>query len=440
MLTRPRLAILVSIGLASAFLYGRAQVLGDLLEQPVRFAWLCAALFVLYLAGAWCLRGLGQRAGSSAIFVILAFAIIFRLLIAFSPPSLSLDINRYAWDGFIQTRAECPYGKTPADPELAKYRSAPVYATLGAGRVAMGIYQPAAQIIFKRVAMIEGDFIVKWKGLLVFLDIIAMLMLLKLMRAAWIPDKRIILYAWSPLVVFEIAGSGHVDGLVAFLVIAAALMAVKRRGFLSGLSLGIAASVKLYPALLLPAIMREKRDIKPLAGFLLSAGLFYLPFLHRLRDLMPFGQDGRAAPAFNPGLKLLIQWIMGGPSESADFAYAILAASALAVLGLAIAAQPKGSRGITKAALAMSGAVIALLPFTAPWYLLLVMPFAALNRSKSFIYLSGAVMLAYLYYASQPWAMPAWVPFVEFIPFALLLFLDIRQGLTERRENSQVPA
>jgi hypothetical protein len=87
-----------------------------------------------------------------------------------------------------------------------------------------------------------------------------------------------LLYAWHPLVVWEFAGSGHVDA-IAIGFIALAFLAWQRRSDLgAGFLLASATLVKLFPLVLLPAMLKRGRwKIVPIFAATIIVG--YLAYL-----------------------------------------------------------------------------------------------------------------------------------------------------------------
>ena len=82
------------------------------------------------------------------------------------------------------------------------------------------------------------------------------------------------MYAWNPLPFWEFAGSGHIDAaMIAFV----ALALWSRGEWLTGLALAGGVLVKLYPAVLLPALWRpwDWRMPAVFGGAIVAA---YLPF------------------------------------------------------------------------------------------------------------------------------------------------------------------
>jgi hypothetical protein len=78
-----------------------------------------------------------------------------------------------------------------------------------------------------------------------------------------------------------------------------------------------------------------------------------------------------------------------------------------------------------RAAGASLGAFLLASPVLHPWYLLWVLPFAALYRNAAFLYLSVAVVFGYaLLHPVAPFS-PGLVLALEYGPFAVLLALDL---------------
>ncbi len=94
-------------------------------------------------------------------------------------------------------------------------------------------------------------------------DLLAGVLLLFLLRALGRSPLAVLIYLWNPLVIFEVAHSAHVDALVLPLLAAAFLARLKGRPVLTGLLLGLAASMKLFPVLLVPALWQWKDDRPP---------------------------------------------------------------------------------------------------------------------------------------------------------------------------------
>ena len=105
-------------------------------------------------------------------------------------------------------------------------------------------------------------------------EAVAVVLMLRLLRAAGRPAAWIAVYAWHPLPLWEFAGSGHIDAaMIAFVTLAL----WSRRPWLTGLALAGGTLVKLYPAVLLPALW-HRWDWRMPALFCIALVAAYLPF------------------------------------------------------------------------------------------------------------------------------------------------------------------
>ncbi len=421
-LNRPPV-IVIALGALSAALYLAAARLSDLTHDIVAFEILFFCLFALYLAAA-AVAWRAAKCRRVLINTIIMMALVFRIIMVVPSPFLSNDVYRYAWEGRIQHAGYNPYAHTPDDPALAKVRASTGFELLGDSQSLRTVYQPAAQEFFFIAAWAGKDSVFVIKLLLSLIDIGTILILLSILRLIKRSEFLVLLYAWSPLVVFEVSGSGHIDGFTTFLVVTAAYFAVRNRKLAAGGLTGFAAAVKLLPIVLLPAFM-NKREWKPAVGAAAAIAASYMIYVRPGATLLPFANGTAAGPHFNIGLKTLFDWLCGGPGPNTDNAYGILAVVLMGVACAVIWRRDKNTEDMIRGAFLLSVLLIILLPYTMPWYLLLVLPFAVLEVSPAFLYLSGAVMLSYLFYAWEPWHLPVWITIIEFVPFFLLLGFEL---------------
>lgn len=85
--------------------------------------------------------------------------------------------------------------------------------------------------------------------------------------------------------------------------------------------------------------------------------------------------------------------------------------------------------------------VFLLSPVQNPWYLCWVVPFLCVFPTRSWIALTGLVGLYYLdfYFDYQEiQAFSLWIPWVEYLPFYILLALEFRKNQNQKRAGKQV--
>ena len=111
------------------------------------------------------------------------------------------------------------------------------------------------------------------------------------------PPTRIVAYAWHPLPIWEIAGSGHVDIAMCALLMAGLLLFLHGRTLLAGVAVTLGALVKPTALLALPVFWRPWNWRLPLVVVLTAvAGLPALSVGRRRRARLPVGlrRGGRA--------------------------------------------------------------------------------------------------------------------------------------------------
>ncbi len=399
---------------------------------------------VLYLIAAWLI----VRAGSarSTLFIVLALVGIFRLSIVFAPPYLSDDIYRYVWDGRVQAAGMNPYRYIPADEHLQSLRDEEIYPKINRRDYAHTMYPPAAEATYFLTTRISES--VTWMKLtIVGFELITVWLLMELLASFGMPRQRILIYAWHPLVVWEFAGSGHIDPL-AFAFIALALLA-RRRNWetATGISLGLATLAKLFPIVLFPALYKRWGWKMP-AALVATIIVGYLPYL----GVGPLGVLG-----FIPGYARergiasgeqffilgLVDRLLGVKLPNAIF----LAFAGAVLLGLAVWSVFKrddDDRGYLKQSLVLGTAFMVFFAPDFAWYFAWLIPFLCFVPSIPVFYLT--VVSFFLYLTWIYWSDTQYfkIKALIFVPFFLIVALMVwfksrRDAMFIDRRTQKVP-
>ena len=203
-----------------------------------------------------CLIALTQPTDRLTFPLILTVAVLCRMATLFADPYLSSDIYRYVWDGIVQHAGINPYRYVPAAPALAFLRNASdgdIYPAINRATYAHTIYPPFAQIIYFVTTFISPT-VTCMKTVMVLFEGVTLWTIVRLLAHFGRPREQAILYAWCPLLVWEVAGSGHIDAAVIALTVLAVLFRYRRQPVLTGLFLVLAVLTKFYPLVLFPAL------------------------------------------------------------------------------------------------------------------------------------------------------------------------------------------
>jgi alpha-1,6-mannosyltransferase len=324
-----------------------------------------SALALFTVAYAFQLARIWRAAGDhrTAFRLALLFAVLFRLPLALSPVGADSDMVRYLWDGRVQQQGINPFAVVPADPGLGATHTAES-ARMPSLR-ARTPYPPGAQLFFRLVVAIR-DSTLAMKLALVACDLLTIVVIARWLRVSGRSELLAIAYAWNPLVVLEVAHSGHIDALGALWIAAGACWLTERRRLAATLAFVLAVATKLLPIVLVPLLIGRVRIRDAAIGALLIAALY---FHYHDPAALTFGAVPNVVAyiRFNgPVFRLLAAVI--GPQGAA--AVALLA-------GVTAAAVARWRCETSDPAAWAWPMAIALLcaPVIYPWYLLYLTPF-----------------------------------------------------------------
>lgn len=252
--------------------------------EPTLLLSLWGGVIVLY--------GLLLRArGTLPFALLLGGAVLFRLLALVNLPTLSDDLYRFIWDGRLLAHGYNPFQYLPSEilstriaaqagltEALFQKINSPgyytVYPPLLQGWFAVsatlgGISEPATAF-WLRLPILLGEGGTFW-------------WLYHLLKAAGNDDnithRGVLLYALNPLVVVELVGNVHYEGLTICFLLAGLYFYRKQKDQPSATFLGLAAGVKLLPLIFLPALLEKGHWRKNLTYAVGAAVVFGVPFL-----------------------------------------------------------------------------------------------------------------------------------------------------------------
>lgn len=331
------------------------------------------------------------------------------------------DMVRYLWDGRLQTHGYSPYASVPADPALAALhtddsRRMPSLRTPTP-------YPPAAQLFFRLVVSIH-DSTRAMKLALVACDLLTILVVWRWLVLTGRSEWLTLAYAWNPLVIFEVAHSGHMDVIGALWIAASAYWLAKRRTALASVAFVLAVATKLLPIVLLPLYWKRIRWRDALAGSMLL-GLLYFAFTQA--GTLPFGAVPNVVAhiRFNgPVFRTVVR--MSNPEVAAAVAVG---------LGLLTATWARWRLDSADAAAWGWPMAVALAcaPVVYPWYLLYLTPFLFSSATLPLAVWSFTVVPTYLVWLiarnGGRWVVPAPLMAAEYaLPVIVLVLMSARRS------------
>jgi hypothetical protein len=380
-------------------------------QAPLGSPWffILASVPCVIYALLWRQLGTGELHGTSVshlLKIALLLAVAFRVPLAAPRVGADNDMVRYMYDGRLQRLGFNPFEVVPADPAVAwthteETRKMPSIR-------ARTPYPAAAQLFFRLVVTIrETSRAMKWA--LVICDLLTIWVLIKWLqqtkRSPWLS----LLYAWNPLVILEIAHSGHIDALGALFIALSAWMLSTGRTMRAAVAFVLAVASKLLPIVLVPLYWKRIRVVDGVVAALVLAAL-YFPF--RSAGMLPLGAVPNVV-AFIRFNGPVFKWLATTFTPQYAAAFAVLA-------GLAVAAWMRFRRETgDPAAWAWPMAVsLAAAPVIYPWYLLYFTPFLFTRATLPLVVWTYTVIPVYIVWhlskLGHRWFVPAPVEWTEF--------------------------
>jgi hypothetical protein len=435
----------------------------DVGEMPV--LWLAAGLVLAGLVYALCLPPLinqslacDRREVRPIVGGMIAAGIAARLVLFASEPILEDDYQRYLWDGAVTASGNNPYALSPKEArahggELGRLarEGGDVVRRINHPDLRT-VYPPVTQGAFALAHLMKPWSLAAWRSVILLFDLATLALVLVLLREAERSPLWSALYWWNPIVVKELFNSAHMEAVVLPFVLLALGLALRRRPLASVSSLAFAVGAKLWPALLLPLLVRwygqtDRRmliNAIVLFGAILAAWALPIWFggfdrQSGFATYLTSWQTGSALfPALERAVAIAFFW-MELPAETIGLVARGIVVLCLAVIGLLVSLKPvENADDLLGRASWVIAALVLLSPAQFPWYAVWFAPFLAFRPWTGFLLLAATLPLYYLdfYFITHGRAevFPQLIVWIIWIPVWAALALE---AVRERRRPAQ---
>jgi alpha-1,6-mannosyltransferase len=389
--------------------------LGPLRENTAAFLSCIFPAFLLFL---WTFFRIPIQS-RQAVWLVLGFALIFRMTLLFAPPHQSEDVYRYLWDARVSSLGIGPYQYAPNARELESVREDRVYPMINS-KPYITAYPPLSQILFRFSYAVFGSNVTAMKAVFSLLEFLAVIVAWRLL-ILWNQNvQTLLLMAWNPFFIFEFSHSGHSDSAMIFFTLLSLYLLSK--GWKGWAAVGYAGAVlaKLHPALWFPVVLKRIGWKPMMAGIVAGLGLGLLYFnpsswFHYLKSLSLYFRLFE----FNASIHYLIRFLgRSAFSESWDKLIGPYLGAVLVVIALFLFWKfpIREARDVLHAGFWLMTADLCLATTVHPWYLCwaaLALPFFPY---AFMLYWTGGCFLSYIAYSYHPVHEPAWALLLEYIP------------------------
>lgn len=366
---------------------------------------------------------------------LLAVGILFRLCFLLAEPNLSQDHFRFLWDGEMIKNGLNPYLYTPDGiMEAGEVRLANMEELHG-GMSALNArnfsnYPPMNQLFFAISALLGGGSLlgslVVMRLTIILGDLGVLYFGRKLLQNMSQDHHMAFWYFLNPLVIIELTGNLHFEGLMLFFFVWSLYLISKGQWAWAAPLYALSIMVKLVPLMLLPMFLKFLGSIKSL-GFHLLVGLTCLLLLLPLYSPEFLANYGKTLGLwfsnfeFNAGVYKLVKGLATNYFEAKPWelikTYGSTLIKIMVVLCLLFALVRRNNSlpsVITSMVLAL--ATYYFLSSTVhPWYIVFLLGIATFTEYRFPLVWSFTIILSYQAYSHPQVKENLWLAAIEYL-------------------------
>ncbi|MEA1785576.1 mannosyltransferase [Arenibacter sp. GZD96] len=371
--------------------------------------------------------------------------LLFRLIFMAATPNLSQDFYRFIWDGELIRNGINPYLFVPntliIEPEFPVANARILYEGMGSLSARhFSNYPPLNQLFFGLSALFSEDRIfgniLFMRSIMILADVGVLYFGRQLLGHLNLPKYHAFWYFLNPLVIIELTGNLHFEGVMLFFFVWSLCLIAKGYWQWAAVVYALSISVKLVPILFLPLFL-------PFFGFKKSTLFYLLVGGAMLLLLLPFFTvefiDNYSATIglwfsnfeFNAGVYNLIKQIalhfdIKGYELIKDFGkispYIIIAV----ILFITFLKKNNSLSHLLNSMFWILCVYYFLATTIHPWYIIFVALLGVFTQFRFAIVWSGVVALSYWAYSKSDFKENLWLLLVEYIVIYGFMVYEIR--------------
>lgn len=366
---------------------------------------------------------------------LVVVGILFRLVFFIAEPNLSQDFYRFIWDGELIQKGINPYLQTPnALIEQKNFAIANAQELInGMGSLSakhFSNYPPLNQLLFTIAAFLGGKSIlgsiIAMRVMIILADIGILVFGKKLLQNLNKPTHLIFWYFLNPLVLIELTGNLHFEGVMLFFFVWAMYLVSLKKWALAAPVYAFSILLKLVPLLFLPFFLnylgfKKSIGFYTLIGFTIVISLipFYSPeFVTNYSATVDlwFSNFEFNAGFYNAIKKLAVTYYEAKPwkliKEYGDIIPFLVIAC---TISLTFLKDNKKLSTLFQSMLLVLTFYYFLSATVHPWYILSLLLLAVFTDYRFAIVWSGTVVLSYFAYSNADFKENLWLIALEYL-------------------------
>ncbi|TMM59448.1 mannosyltransferase [Maribacter algarum] len=371
---------------------------------------------------------------------LLGVGILFRLAFLLAEPNLSQDFYRFIWDGELVSHFINPYLNVPntliEQPDLIIANAQELYNGMGSlSAKHFSNYPPLNQLMFALAALLGGKSIlgsvIVMRGIIILADIGIFYFGRKLLKNINQSPHLIFWYFLNPLVIIELTGNLHFEGVMLFFFVWALYLLSIHKWQWAAVVYACSISVKLVPLLFLPLFLKHFKFDRAIAFYaiigvtslLLFAPFYSSEFVHNYSQTIGlwFSNFEFNASLWNVVKKIGVQF------DAKPWELIKTYGKITPILTIVIVLLYTFLRKNQKLSVLLTSMlwVLTLYYFMSatvhPWYVIFLLVLTGFSKYRFPIIWSAAIVLSYFAYSLTDFKENLWLLAIEYL--AVLTFL-----------------
>lgn len=399
--------------------------------------------FLLLYASSWGLTyTLLKSCPTASIFWL---GLLFRLVFIVALPWLSQDFYRFIWDGLLLQNELNPYAFSPN--ELIKSDAlfdSPLKSNIYEGMGALSAqhysnYPPVNQLGFLTAVNVFPSSllgtVVVMRLLLILAEAGLFFTLKKILHYLDLPHRRLGWYFLNPLIILELTGNLHWEGVMLFFFALGWWLLLKQQNIWATIAFAFSIATKLIPLLLLPLFIRFQAWKKTAWMALLGSVCLLLLFVPFFKDI---GMENYFATLqlwfknfeFNGSFYYLIRWIgyqIKGYNIIRQWGEVSPWIIAGMVLVFAFLKPKKKAQDVFTAMLFLLTAYYLIASIVHPWYVIPLVFLGLFTRYSFPLIWSMLIPISYITYAHPNFQENYFLIFLEYALVITAMLYEIRK-------------
>jgi hypothetical protein len=412
-------------------------ILGYGIERS-NFTVLIAMFAALFLCYFWSIKWVDS---ARKLYWAIGAAILFRLVLVFALPTLSDDFYRFIWDGNLLANGMNPFAHAPeyymqqGSVGIPEFLPADLFNNLNSQEY-YTVYPPVSQYIYAMAASLFGTQllgnVVVMKFFMLAAEIGVFWVMLKLLDHFELSRKWVLIYALNPLIILELIGNLHFEGMMIFFLLSAYYLFLKNKHWPAALCFLLAVNTKLIPLLLMPYLVFSigwKRSAG-LIGVLvtgtlaLHATFLDQAFIGNFSDSLGLYFQSFE---FNASLYYLVRWVgfqLEGYNIIQTAAPWLAMLSTAIIIALSWMYRQASLKNLPVVVIVLFGTYYLFSTTVHPWYISTLVAFVPLAGFYFPVIWSALIPLTYATYMTTAYTENLWLVLLEYIIVFIAVGMD----------------